>query len=443
MAETISMPKLGFDMREGILVRWVKNEGEAINKGDVLAEIETDKATVEVESSASGVVRKLLANQGDSIPVGSAIAIVGTADEKIDDIAAPAVAESQKAESAPEPAMDTKQAATGDAPVVETSAPDAKSATSVEAPVTEPGAQAGPVKASPLARKVATEARADLGKIQGTGPGGRIVRRDVEAALAGNKAGSPAAISNAAAKSPIPGPVFPVTGLSPYKDNNVQTTKLRQAIGRRLVDSKQNLPHFYVSHEFKMDALIEQRKQINGMLPEGEKISVNDFIVKAVALALREFPNLNSTLNGNEITQHGAVNVGVAVTVPGGLLTVVVKNTDQKSLRQISMEVKAMAARVREGKIKPEDVDGSTFSTSNLGMYDVENFTAIINPPEAAILAIGSSREVPVVENGQIGIGNRMKCTVSVDHRISDGAEAAQFMQSLAKYLEEPLRLML
>jgi pyruvate dehydrogenase E2 component (dihydrolipoamide acetyltransferase) len=429
MAETISMPKLGFDMREGILVRWVKIEGEEINKGDVLAEIETDKATVEVESSASGVVRRLLANQGDSIPVGSAIAIVGTADEKIDESVAPAVAEQPKAESS--------LAATS----------DAKTTESVETAQMETSPIAGPVKASPLARKVATEARVELEGIQGTGPGGRIVRRDVEAALAsglsGILAGGPAVESPAVKKSPVFGAVFPTPSPSTFKDVTVQTSKLRQAIGRRLVESKQNLPHFYVSHEYKMDALIEQRKQINALLPEGEKVSVNDFIVKAVALALREFPNLNSTLNGNEITQHGAVNVGVAVTVPGGLLTVVVKNTDQKSLRQISMEVKSMAARVREGKIKPEDVDGSTFSTSNLGMYDVENFTAIINPPEAAILAIGSSREVPIVEDGQIGIGNRMKCTVSVDHRISDGAEAAQFMQALAKYLEEPLRLML
>jgi len=192
-----------------------------------------------------------------------------------------------------------------------------------------------------------------------------------------------------------------------------------------------------------MDALNEMRKQANGMLPEGEKISVNDFIVKAVALALRQFPNLNASLSGTDIIRHGAVNVGVAVTVPGGLMTVVVRDTDQKSLRQISLEVKTMAARARDGKVKPEDVDGSTFSTSNLGMYDVENFIAIINPPEAAILAIGSARDVPVVDDGQLKIGSRMKASISVDHRISDGAEAAQFMQAFAKFIEEPLRLML
>jgi pyruvate dehydrogenase E2 component (dihydrolipoamide acetyltransferase) len=191
-----------------------------------------------------------------------------------------------------------------------------------------------------------------------------------------------------------------------------------------------------------MEAVMEMRKQINGMLPEGEKLSVNDFLVKAVALALREFPNLNASLNGDAVLRHGAVNVGNAVAVEGGLLTVVCKDADQKSLRQISLEVRSMAGRVRAGKVKPDDIEGSTFSISNLGMYDVEHFIAIINPPEAAILAVGSALEVPVVEDGQIKPGWRMKATISVDHRVSDGAEAAQFMQALAKYLEEPLRLL-
>ncbi|WP_345297429.1 2-oxo acid dehydrogenase subunit E2 [Candidatus Villigracilis affinis] len=226
------------------------------------------------------------------------------------------------------------------------------------------------------------------------------------------------------------------------EDKVVSTTKLRQAIGRRLVESKQTIPHFYVTHEYKMEAVMDMRKQINAYLPENEKVSVNDFILKAVALTLRQFPNLNATIKGNEIIQFGHVNVGVAVTVPGGLMTVVVKDTDQKALRQISGEVKAMAGRARDGKVKPEDVDGSTFSTSNLGMYDVEDFIAIVNPPEAAILAISSAREVPVVENGQVKAGWRMKATISVDHRVSDGAEAAQFMQALAGFLENPVRML-
>jgi pyruvate dehydrogenase E2 component (dihydrolipoamide acetyltransferase) len=444
MAETISMPKLGFDMQEGVLVRWVKNEGENVNKGEVLAEIETDKATVEVESSASGVVRKLLVEAGSVVPVGDPIAVVGSADEKIDEAptkAAEAPAEKKtdeqkgeelKTEHEKPPEDSGKQKADGKAeakPAAQTQ-PAQAPAPSGQAPAP---AQEGPIKASPLAKKIARDKQVDLARVQGTGPGGRVVRKDVEAALAG---GRPAAAGQA------PAPVTSAPVAVTAEDKTVQTTKLRQAIGRRLVEAKQTIPHFYVTHEYKMDALMAMRKQANEYLPDNEKLSVNDFILKAVALTLRHFPNLNATIKGNEVIQFGHVNVGVAVTVPGGLMTVVVKDTDQKSMRQISSEVKAMAGRAREGKVKPDDVDGSTFSTSNLGMYDVEDFIAIINPPEAAILAISSAREVPVVDNGQVKPGWRMKATISVDHRVSDGAEAAQFMQKLAEFLENPVRML-
>ena len=413
MAETINMPKLGFDMAEGLLVRWVKQVGENINKGDILAEIETDKATVEVESHASGVVLQLIVEQGTMVPVNAPIAVVGQAGEKVD---APAAAAPQKAE------------VKADATPASQSQP-----TAVPVPQTSTSLQTGPVKASPLAKKVAKDNNVDLATLQGTGPGGRVVRKDVEAALS---SGQPSAVS----KQPVAyiGPAVSVTA----EDKVVATTKLRQAIGRRLVESKTTIPHFYVTHEYKMDALMDMRKQINAYLLDNEKVSVNDFILKAVALSLRQFPNLNATIKGNEVIQFGHVNVGIAVTVPGGLMTVVVKDTDQKMLRQISAEVKAMAGRARDGKVKPEDVDGSTFSTSNLGMYDVEEFIAIINPPEAAILAISSAREVPVVENGAVKVGWRMKATISVDHRVSDGAEAAQFMQALAGFLENPVRML-
>ena len=439
MAETISMPKLGFDMAEGVLVRWVKNEGENVNKGDVLAEIETDKATVEVESSASGVVRKLLVEAGSVVPVGDPIAVVGTADEKIEDapaktVEAPAEKKTDEKggeEIKTEPVKDSKaqKAAEDGGQKAEAAAP----AKPEPAPVSQAAApvQEGPVKASPLAKKIARDKQVDLSRVQGTGPGGRVVRKDVEAALAG---GQPAAAGRA------PATASPVAVAA--EDKTVQTTKLRQAIGRRLVEAKQTIPHFYVTHEYKMDALMAMRKQANEYLPDNEKLSVNDFILKAVALTLRQFPNLNATIKGNEVIQFGHVNVGVAVTVPGGLMTVVVRDTDQKTMRQISAEVKAMAGRAREGKVKPDDVDGSTFSTSNLGMYDVEDFIAIINPPESAILAISSAREVPVVDNGQVKPGWRMKATISVDHRVSDGAEAAQFMQKLAEFLENPVRML-
>jgi pyruvate dehydrogenase E2 component (dihydrolipoamide acetyltransferase) len=419
MAETINMPKLGFDMAEGLLVRWVKQVGEEIKKGDVLAEIETDKATVEVESSASGVVLQLIADQGTMVPVNAPIAVIGAAGEVISNQlsadSGQSEAESRKSDIAPQPTMTV-------------------------APVTQPSAslEVGAVKASPLAKKIAREQKVDLSHIQGTGPGGRIVRKDIEAALSSGQLTVASGQSKTSSVPSLPTAHYSLT----TDDKVVPTTKLRQAIGRRLVESKTTIPHFYVTHEFKMDALMEMRKQVNAYLGENEKVSVNDFILKGVALSLRQFPNLNATIKGNEVTQFGSVNVGVAVTVPGGLMTVVVKDTDQKMLRQISGEVKVMAARARDGKVKPEDVDGSTFSTSNLGMYDVEDFIAIINPPEAAILAISSAREVPVVENGQVKPGWRMKATISVDHRVSDGAEAAQFMQALAGFLENPVRML-
>jgi pyruvate dehydrogenase E2 component (dihydrolipoamide acetyltransferase) len=411
MAETINMPKLGFDMAEGVLVRWVRNEGENINKGDVLAEIETDKATVEVESPASGVVLQHIVDQGTVVPVGAPIAVVGQPGEKVE---AP-VAESgkQKAEAKVE-----------EKPAPQTQPTPAPVSQAVSTP------EAGPVKASPLAKKIARDQNIDLARVQGTGPGGRVVKKDVEAALV---SGQPSAVSRQ------PAPAFVAVS---HEDETVQLTKLRQAIARRMTESKTTVPHFYVTHEYKMDAVMALRKQINEFLPDNEKLSVNDFIVKAAALTLREFPNLNASFAGDKVIRHGAVNVGIAVAVENGLLTIAHKDTDQKQLRQISNEVKAMVGRAREGKVKPDDIEGSTFSISNLGMYDVENFIAILNPPEAAILAVGSAREVPVVENGELKVGWRMKATISVDHRVSDGAEAAQFMQKLGEFLENPVRML-
>ena len=410
MAETISMPKLGFDMAEGLLVRWVKQVGENINKGDVLAEIETDKATVEVESSASGVILQLIVEQGAMVPVNAPIAVVGAAGEKI---------------SEQSPVISKKVEDEKPLPTQPTSAPVSQAVASSDS---------GDIKASPLAKKIAKDNNVNLASLQGSGPGGRVVKKDVESALS---SGQKSQVSSL--QSPISNYQLPITN---YEDKVIPTTKLRQAIGRRLIESKTTIPHFYVTHEFKMEALMDARRQINSFVPDNEKVSVNDFILKGVALSLRQFPNLNATIKGNEVTQFGHVNVGVAVTVPGGLLVVVVKDTDQKSLRQISSEVKTMAGRAREGKVKPDDIDGSTFSTSNLGMYDVEDFIAIINPPEAAILAISSAREVPVVESGVVKAGWRMKATISVDHRVSDGAEAAQFMQKLAEFLENPVRML-
>ena len=437
MAETISMPKLGFDMQEGVLVRWVKNEGENVNKGDVLAEIETDKATVEVESSASGVIRKLLVEAGSVVPVGDPIAVVGSADEKIEEAPAKtteAPAEKKTDEQGPELKTEPEKPSGDGARKPEPKAEERPSAPAKLEPASVSQApapvQEGPIKASPLAKKIARDNQLDLSRVRGTGPGGRVVRKDVEAALSSPQ---PAA----APRQPVAQPVA-VSG----EDETLPLTKLRQAIARRMTESTTTVPHFFVTHEYKMDALMALRKQINEYLPDNEKLSVNDFIVKAVALTLREFPNLNSSFAGDKVIRHGAVNVGIAVAVEGGLLTIVTRNTDQQSLRVLSSETKRMAAGAREGKVRPNDIEGSTFSVSNLGMFDVENFSAIINPPEAGILAVGSARQVPVVENKEIKIGWRMKATLSVDHRVSDGAEAAQFMQKLAEFLETPVRML-
>ncbi len=433
MAETITMPKLGFDMQEGTLVRWVRNEGENINKGDVLAEIETDKATVEVESSASGVVRRLLVDKGAVVPVGAAIAIVGGKDEPITDQPAEASKTAQPSAPPAKPVQEPKQKPSE----MPATTPTTGAGKAVEAPAPAPTEETGPVKASPLAKRMARDSNVDLSRIKGSGPGGRITRKDVEGAMAGG-ARAPQAAPQAAAFPPPP-----TAAVISHEDQLVTPTRLRQIIARRMAESKSTVPHFYVTHEYKMDALMELRKQVNSYLPDEQKISVNDFIVRGVALTLREFPNVNSALQGDKVLRHGSVNVGVAVAVEGGLLTVVCRDTDQKPLRQIAMELKAMAARAREGKVKTDDIENSTFSVSNLGMFDVENFAAIINPPEAGILAVGSARQVPVVaENGDIRAGWRMKATIAVDHRVSDGAEAAQFMQALAKYLEEPMRLL-
>ncbi len=411
MAVVLPMPKLGFDMAEGTLVRWVKAEGEAVQKGEVIAEIETDKATVEVEANGSGVVYRHLVPEGESVPIGTPIAVIADPGEE------PDVAALTGGESTPEAAAAPQSAAQPDSPAV--GAP----ATQAEAAPKGGPSPGGRVKASPLARRMAREHGLDLSAIQGSGPGGRIVKRDIEAVLT----------------APLPAAAPPASAAAAQV---VEPSRLRQAIARRMVEAKQQVPHFYVTHEFRMDALLEARRRINRQLEgEGLKLSVNDFLVKAAALALREFPNLNASLVEGRIVRHGDINIGNAVAVENGLLTVVCRNADQKPLRQISREVREMAAQVRAGKVRSEYIEGSTFSISNLGMYDVEHFIAIINPPEAAILAVGSARQVPVVEDGQLAVGWRMKATLSVDHRVSDGAEAAQFLQALAKYLEDPVML--
>ena len=405
MADVVIMPKLGFDMAEGTLVRWVKNEGDSVAKGDVIAEIETDKATVEVESGFSGIVRRLLVDQGVVLPVNAPIAVIGALDEDISNFL-------DQTTSNPEEAKLVE---------AESSVVDSDSNAEISRELTKSN-ENNRQKISPLARRLAVERGIPLDDLHGSGPGGRIVRRDVDA---------------------WKNEIMPAHVQATPMDKQVGMSKLRQIIGHRMVESKQQVPHFYVTRNYKVEKLLDLRTQFNAALPDGEKLSVNDFVVKATALALREFPNLNASLLDGAVLQHGTVNIGVAVAVEGGLLTVVCSEADRKPLRQISQETRQMVSRARSGKVKPDDIEGSTFSISNLGMYDVDEFIAIINPPETAILALGSAQETAVVENNIIKIGWRMKATISVDHRISDGAEAARFMQALGIYLEEPVRLLI
>lgn len=405
MANIVEMPKLGFDMAEGTLVSWVKKEGEHIQKGDVLAEIETDKATIQVESTFGGTILKELLEANTTVPVGTPIAIIGETGEEVD---LESLTTSEKNEEQAKPTGEINQ---------EETVP--------EAPAEERDGSTGSIKASPLAKAMARDNKLDLTQVIGSGPAGRIVKRDVEQFIASHQlAGQRAATQ--------------VPSIQPGEDHLQPLSKLRKAIGSRMQRAKQSIPHFYVTYNYNVEFLLKMREQINKDRSKEERISVNDFIVKATALALRKFPKLNASMEGDAVTLHGNINIGNAVAVDEGLLTVVCRNADQKSLLQISEEIREMVKRVRNGKVAPEDIEGSTFTISNLGMYGVEDFSAIINPPESAILAVSSAMQVPVVEDGAVRAGMRMKATISADHRVSDGAEAALFMRELASYIEQP-----
>ncbi|MBN1266259.1 MAG: 2-oxo acid dehydrogenase subunit E2 [Anaerolineales bacterium] len=411
MAEIITMPKLGFDMAEGTLIRWVKAENDTFNKGDVLAEIETDKATVEVEAQFNAVLIKQLIPEGTIVPVGTPIAAAGEAGETYTPDNLPEAIPETAIEPSSEPA----------APATPSPPPTGK--TELAAGEQFPAG----IKASPLARRLAEEQRVNLQQIRGSGPGGRIVKKDIETELNMRKEA---------------GTTPSVSWQQGLEAERIPLTRLREAIGRRMTASKRDLPHFYLTIDLDAGSLMELRSELNALMPEGVKLSVNDFLIKAAALTLLEFPNLNASLKGETILRHGEINIGIAVALDEGLLTVVNHNTDQKPLRLISTEIKQAAARAREGKVRPEEVEGSTFTISNLGMFDIDSFTAIINPPEAAILAVGSIREVPVFKDGVVVPAQRMKVTLSADHRVTDGAEAARWLQIFRSYIEQPLRLL-
>ncbi|SRR5581483_391524 len=429
MAEVVKLPKLGLDMQEGTFVNWVKKVGDTVKAGDVLAEIESDKATIEVESTVSGVLLETLVDVGQVVPVGAPIARIGVEGAETESVKAEAKQEQKPEQKAEQPAPAAPRG-------------NGKAAT----PAVQDEDLPGGVKASPIARRIAEERGIDLRQVQGTGPGGRIVKSDVEsfqptarpaAAPVPPVPVAPAAPAPAAARAQAAPPTGPGITEEPL-------SRLRQRIATRMTESKQTVPHFYITTEIDMAPALALRKEVNEGLPDEQKVSVNDLVVKAVALTLRQFPNLNSHYYGDRIVRFEHINIGIAVALDsGGLINVVAKDADITSISRLAQRNKEMIAAARSGKVRPEDIEGSTFTVSNLGPYDVESFLAIINPPEAGILAVGSAREVPVVVNGELKVGTRMKCTLSVDHRVSDGAEGAKFMQAFKKLLESPMRLLI
>lgn len=452
MAETLTMPKLGFDMAEGTLVNWTKAVGDTISKGDVIAEIETDKATIEIEAQHGGTLLQFLAEPGDVVAVGAPIAYVGAEGEQ-----PPAEGSAEKAE-----APSVEEAGAAAAPEKPAGAPGKAEDKGESRPQPAEGlaemrageSQApvegnGFLKASPIARRIADERGIDLRQVQGTGPGGRIVKKDVESYQPGQAAPAAPAPAERAAPAPAPAALAgPGIGEIPSGPDVevVDISRLRQRIGQRMVESKQYVPHFYVTSAIDVTALLDLRQQLNASIEdEARRISVNDLIVKATALALREYPNLNSHYYGNKIVRHKRINIGIAVALPeGGLINVVAQDADKTTLSVMAAQNREMVTRAREGKVRADDVTGSTFSVSNLGPYAVDHFSAIINPPEAGILAVGTASKSPVVlSDGTIGVRTIMKATVSVDHRVSDGAEGAEFLKLFKDLLENPMRLLI
>jgi pyruvate dehydrogenase E2 component (dihydrolipoamide acetyltransferase) len=437
MATNILMPALSPTMTEGTLARWLKKEGEPVKAGDIIAEIETDKATMEVEAVDEGILGKILVEGGTAgVKVNDVIAVLVEPGEKAD--AAPA------SKPAPAPETPKTEAPKTEAPPVQATTPSVASQANGAAQPT-----GDRVFASPLARRMAQQAGIELRSLQGSGPNGRIVKSDIEAALAKGPAAKPAAAPETkAAPPPVPAPAAkaPVLAIT-APHTAVPNSTIRKVIARRLSESKQTVPHFYVSMDIEIDALLKLRSQLNATSPKDGpgafKLSVNDLVIKAAAVTLRRFPNVNATWTEDAILQYHDVDISVAVSIPDGLITPIVRKADQKGLAAISNEMKDLAARARSGKLKPEEFQGGGFSVSNMGMYGVRDFAAIINPPQAGILAVSAGEQRPVVKDGALAIATVMTCTLSVDHRVVDGALAAEWIQAFKGIVEQPLSLML
>ena len=430
MGVQILMPALSPTMTEGKLARWLKKEGDEIKAGDVIAEIETDKATMEVEAVDEGILGKILVADGtEGVAVNAPIAILVEAGESV---SAPAPAAAPAAVAAPAPVAAAPVAA---APVA--------------APAAQPAAAHGErVVASPLAKRMAEQAGISLVGVKGTGPNGRIVKADVEAAAKGGTVAAPAPAAAAAAPvaAPAPKPAAPAPVIT-AAHTAVPNSSMRKVIARRLSEAKATVPHFYVSMDIEIDALLKLRAELNGRSPKDGagafKLSVNDLVIKAAAATLKRIPKVNASYTEDATILYHDIDISVAVSIADGLITPIIRNADVKGLATISNEMKDLAARAKSGKLKPEEFQGGGFSISNMGMFGVSNFAAIINPPQAAILAVAAGQQRPVVKDGALAIATVMTCTLSVDHRVVDGALGAEWLAEFKKIVEDPLSLML
>ena len=461
MATNILMPALSPTMTEGTLARWLKKEGDTVKSGDILAEIETDKATMEFEAVDEGVLGKILVPDGsEGVKVNAPIGIMIEEGEAVPSGAPAANGKGGEGNTSPSgsPALEAVKEAGGKvAGAAEQPVPAPQPKGEAAPPADAAGGSNGRVFASPLARRMAEQAGIDLGAVQGSGPNGRIVKADIEAAqkkggVQGGAAAKPAAAAQPAAapaaapqaEAPKPAPKAPAI-TAPHKA--IPNSSMRKVIARRLSESKQTVPHFYVSMDIQLDALLKLRADLNARAPKDGpgafKLSVNDLVIKAAAATLRKFPNVNATWTDDAIIQYDDVDISVAVSIPEGLITPIVRKADQKGLATISNEMKDLAARAKSGKLKPEEFQGGGFSISNMGMFGVKDFAAIINPPQAGILAVSSGEQRPVVKDGALAVATVMTCTLSVDHRVVDGALAAEWLASFKKTVEDPLSLML
>ena len=439
--KTVEMPKMGDSMEEGKILRWIKKEGEPVKKGEMLAEVETDKVNIEIEAFASGILRKIIVPEGTAAPVGSKIALIGASDEPLPgNLGENGAGVQTSANSEPQVKDVPSQVPVG----VNTLSSSG---------ITTSGTQ-GRIFISPLARRLAAENHLDYATVQGTGPNGRIIKMDIEAALKRQPpAITPAPVPAAEPVMPLgaqPVSAAPEPALAAAIDSNevveIPLTAMRRTIARRLSQSMQTSPHFYVTSVIDTDKLAAFRQQINEYAandPSPVKVSFNDLIVKAVAKALLRIPQVNVSFAEDRLLQKKQVHIGVAVALEQGLIVPIVRNADQRGILDIARETQRLAEAAREGKIRPEEFSGGTFTVSNLGMFDVDSFTAVINPPESAILAVGSITPTPAVVDGQVVVRNRMKVTLSSDHRAIDGAIAARFLQEVKRLLEEPFGLVL